>query len=72
MVKGKWRPYSFYVSSLQAFWPALQVLAGELPAARASFRAFHALWRHYEALPEIFDVKSRSLLNVRACVCVRG
>lgn len=101
MVKGKWQPYSFYVSSLQvrchamrcdalrpstrmphtrsdqpthqsnssihnqAFWPGLQVLAGELPAARTSFRAFYSLWQHFRALPELFDVKAHTLLHVR-------
>jgi hypothetical protein len=50
----------------QAFWPGLQVLAGELPTARTSFRAFYSLWQRFQALPELFDVKAHNLLHVRA------
>lgn len=48
---------------VQAFWPSLQVLAGEIPAARASHRAFHSLWREFQALPEIFDARGRQLIS---------
>ena len=42
------------------------MLAGELPAARTSFRAFYALWQRFRALPELFDVKAQALLHVRS------
>lgn len=63
MTKGKWQPHLFRVSALQAFWPSLQVLAGELPAAKTSYRAFYALWKQFQALPEVYDLRQRVLLN---------
>lgn len=43
------------VSALQAFWPALLVLAGDVHQARASFASFWHIWRKYRALPELYD-----------------
>ena len=57
-------PPSLPPSFPQAFWPSLQVLAGELPAAKMSYRAFYALWKQYQALPEVYDLRHRVLLNV--------
>ena len=42
--------------SLQAFWPALQVLAGDVTAAAATHDAFYSLWTKYRVLPERYDV----------------
>lgn len=47
----------------QAFWPSLQVLAGELQAAKVSHRAFYSLWREFDALPDIFDARGRQLIT---------
>lgn len=49
--------------SSQAFWPSLQVLAGELQAAKVSHRAFYSLWREFDALPDIFDARGRQLIT---------
>jgi len=57
-------PPSHPPSLPQAFWPALQVLAGELPSAQTSFRAFYSLWKKYQALPEVYDLQQHTLLNV--------
>ena len=56
MTGGKSKPHSHRVSALQAFWPGLQVLAGDVAGGVASHKAFHQLWRTYRSLPEIFDV----------------
>jgi|MDSY01.2.fsa_nt_gb hypothetical protein len=57
------QPYSYRVSALQAFWPSLQVLHGDLSGAKATHLAFYKLWKRYRALPEIYDVKSNRLLH---------
>jgi hypothetical protein len=55
-------PHYFYVSALQAFWPALQVLSGHLTAAASTFTNLHGLWSKYKALPDVFDMKHNALL----------
>eukprot|EP01025_Chloroclados_australasicus_P003930 TRINITY_DN10939_c1_g1_i6.p1 TRINITY_DN10939_c1_g1~~TRINITY_DN10939_c1_g1_i6.p1 ORF type:complete len:751 (-),score=105.65 TRINITY_DN10939_c1_g1_i6:337-2589(-) len=46
------RPVYKQLVSLQAFWPGLQVLAGELYGAYRSFANFAAVWERYGLLPE--------------------
>ena len=46
------------VSSLGAFWPALQTLTGDLDGAQASFEGFYSLWRRFGFLPEVASVSS--------------
>ena len=41
-----------HFESLQAVWPALQVLAGDVDEAAESFASFFELWRRYRVLPE--------------------
>ena len=55
-------PQYFYVSALQAFWPALQVLSGHLSAAKSTFSHLHDIWSRFQALPDIFDVNQNALL----------
>ncbi|CAI5461801.1 unnamed protein product [Closterium sp. Yama58-4] len=45
-------------ASLQAFWPALQVLAGDVAAANATHRQFFSVWEKFGLLPEryLFDM----------------
>lgn len=50
---------SHNIDALQAFWPGMQVLKGDLAAARRSHEAFYALWRRYGALPEAFNVHAK-------------
>lgn len=53
---SKWSKVEF--SSLQAFWPGLQVLYGDLAEAVRSVLEIHNLWRTYGVLPESFDLSS--------------
>ena len=46
-----------HFESLQAFWPALQVLAGDVDDAAESFASFFELWRRYRVLPERVDLQ---------------
>ncbi|KAK9800749.1 hypothetical protein WJX73_004612 [Symbiochloris irregularis] len=46
------RPTQFQFTSLQAFWPGLQVLAGDLEAAMETHAAFAWVWQQFQALPE--------------------
>ncbi|DBA85723.1 TPA: hypothetical protein ACH3X1_005291 [Trebouxia sp. C0004] len=40
--------------SLQAFWPGMQVLAGDVLAAQESYWHYFTLWKAFGALPERF------------------
>ncbi|CAN1753478.1 Alpha-mannosidase I MNS5 [Linum perenne] len=40
------------LTSLQAFWPGLQVLVGDIPAANSSHREFFSVWEKFGVLPE--------------------
>ncbi|CAL5198295.1 unnamed protein product [Lathyrus oleraceus] len=40
------------LTSLQAFWPGLQVLIGDIPAANSSHREFFHVWKQFGVLPE--------------------
>ncbi|GAM23395.1 hypothetical protein SAMD00019534_065700 [Acytostelium subglobosum LB1] len=42
-------------SSLQAFWPGLQVLAGQLEDAYGTTKVFHSVWRKYGFTPESYN-----------------
>jgi mannosidase alpha-like ER degradation enhancer 2 len=43
-------------NALQAFWPGLEVLAGHIPPARRTQRAFASVWRHHGVTPEGFNL----------------
>ncbi|XP_051136813.1 alpha-mannosidase I MNS5 isoform X2 [Andrographis paniculata] len=40
------------LTSLQAFWPGLQVLVGDVTAANSSHREFYHVWQKFGLLPE--------------------
>ena len=63
MNKGKGKKRSYYISSLGAFWPALQVLAGDIQHAEASHGAFHSIWKEFSSMPEIFDLANQKTIN---------
>ena len=48
-------------TALQAFWPGLQVLAGDLEAAAATHDRFMSVWRRYGVFPERFLYKENAL-----------
>ncbi|CAI7853451.1 unnamed protein product [Closterium sp. NIES-54] len=43
-------------NSLQAFWPGLQVMIGDIDRAARSHRAFFSVWRRYGFTPEGFNL----------------
>ncbi|RDB22490.1 ER degradation-enhancing alpha-mannosidase-like protein 1 [Hypsizygus marmoreus] len=45
----------FTVDSLSAFWPGLQVLAGDLQSAIRLHLMYYNIWREHSGLPEVFD-----------------
>ncbi|ETI40930.1 hypothetical protein F443_13768 [Phytophthora nicotianae P1569] len=44
------------VSALQAFWPGLQVLAGDVSGAIRTHEHMFPLWDEYGAMPELLDL----------------
>ncbi|KAJ9082719.1 hypothetical protein DSO57_1001792 [Entomophthora muscae] len=51
-----------WVDSLSAFFPGLQVLAGDVENAIKSHLGFYHIWRKFQALPERFDLESKAPL----------
>ncbi|KAG5716543.1 ER degradation-enhancing alpha-mannosidase-like protein 1 [Termitomyces sp. T112] len=45
----------FTVDSLSAFWPGLQVLAGDVQSAIRLHLIYYNLWRSHSGLPEVYD-----------------
>lgn len=61
------------LTSLQAFWPGLQVQVGDIDAANSSHREFFKVWKQYGVLPE------RNLFNnlgicwtIRCCILLKN
>lgn len=50
-----------HLSSLQAFWPGLQVLIGDIASANSTHRDFYAAWIEYGGLPERFLWKDNEM-----------
>ncbi|XP_075655445.1 alpha-mannosidase I MNS4 [Castanea sativa] len=48
-------------NSLQAFWPGLQVLAGDIDPAIQTHRAFFSVWKRYGFTPEGFNLATLSV-----------
>ncbi|KAG8747282.1 alpha mannosidase-like protein, partial [Ceratobasidium sp. 428] len=48
-----------YIDSLSAFWPGLQVLAGDIQNAIKSHLVYWNLWRRFSGIPETFSIASR-------------
>ncbi|CAM9618148.1 unnamed protein product [Ectocarpus fasciculatus] len=63
MREGKGIPSNYRVSSLQAFWPAVQAGAGSVEAAERTYDALFELWEEYDALPDFYDVFNDRLLH---------
>lgn len=49
------------LTSLQAFWPGLQVLVGDIAAANSSHREFFYVWKKYGVMPERYLLDHRML-----------
>mmetsp|Transcript_166 Transcript_166/g.325 ORF Transcript_166/g.325 Transcript_166/m.325 type:complete len:769 (-) Transcript_166:1192-3498(-) len=54
---------STMVDSLAAFWPAMQVLVGDIDNAQETTRAYAALWKMHKFLPERFDYLSGNVYS---------
>ncbi|KAE8731520.1 Tetratricopeptide repeat-like superfamily protein isoform 1 [Hibiscus syriacus] len=48
-------------NSLQAFWPGLQVLAGDIDPAIRTHAAFFSVWKRYGFTPEGFNLSALSV-----------
>ncbi|KMS98768.1 hypothetical protein BVRB_3g068450 [Beta vulgaris subsp. vulgaris] len=48
-------------NSLQAFWPGLQVLAGDVDPAIRTHAAFYSVWKRYGFTPEGFNLATLSV-----------
>jgi mannosidase alpha-like ER degradation enhancer 2 len=48
-------------NSLQAFWPGLQVLAGDVDPAIRTHTAFFSVWKRYGFTPEGFNLATLSV-----------
>ncbi|KAF3329130.1 putative alpha-mannosidase I MNS5 [Carex littledalei] len=49
------------LTSLQAFWPGLQTLVGDVSAANLSHREFFYVWKKYGVLPERYLLEHATL-----------
>ncbi|KAJ2931770.1 hypothetical protein H1R20_g5450, partial [Candolleomyces eurysporus] len=49
----------YTVDSLSAFWPGLQVLAGDLENAIRSHLLYYNLWKQHSGMPEVYDTNYR-------------
>lgn len=60
MHQGREPSFGRRVSALQAFWPGVQAMHGDLKRAEAQYASLLALWGRFRALPEVFDVGALS------------
>ncbi|XP_031560512.1 ER degradation-enhancing alpha-mannosidase-like protein 2 isoform X2 [Actinia tenebrosa] len=42
--------------SLEAFWPGLQVLWGDVGAASRTIQKYHSVWKHFGFIPEFYQI----------------
>ena len=61
MNRGNRRATSSIISGLSGFWPALQVLAGDIASAKSTFTFFHSIWSKFGALPDVFDLETNTV-----------
>ena len=55
--------YQSITSSLAAFWPALQVLKGDIDGGKETFKGFYELWSKFNAIPDLYNLDSGKLLQ---------
>ena len=63
LTEGRVAPKQPVVSSLQAFWPGLEVLAGTVADAAAHAIPLLSLWSKHGALPEAYDLPSKAPIH---------
>ncbi|KAK4470246.1 hypothetical protein MN116_005819 [Schistosoma mekongi] len=57
--------------SLEAFWPGLLALTGDLDGARRHLTAYHEIWRQYGFLPELYSLTEEKVLKGREAYPLR-
>ncbi|ETO25059.1 glycoside hydrolase family 47 protein [Reticulomyxa filosa] len=56
------RPVNYHFNSLQAFWPSVQIMIGDIPLALSTIDAFYFnIWKPFRGLPERFLLNSFQL-----------
>ena len=60
---NKGNPYSFFISSLSAFFPTVQVLYGKVFDAKINFRTWERYYQKYDGLPDIYDIGNDRFLE---------
>lgn len=63
LAEGRSQPKHPVLSSLQAFWPGLEVLSGSVNDASAHLAPLLSLWAKHGALPELYDVPGRAPIH---------
>ncbi|TNM86604.1 hypothetical protein fugu_006834 [Takifugu bimaculatus] len=51
--------------SLEAFWPGLQSLLGNLDSAVRTFQNYYSVWRQFGGLPEFYSIPQGSTVDKR-------
>ncbi|KAF3778070.1 putative alpha-mannosidase I [Nymphaea thermarum] len=59
-------------NSLQAFWPGLQVLAGDIEPAVRTHKAFFSVWKKYGFTPEGFNLATFNVQELSTASRVNG
>lgn len=57
--------------SLEAFWPGVLALAGDIEEAKESLLQYHQVWKKYGFLPEMYDINSGRPVSGRAAYPLR-
>ncbi|RNA32625.1 ER degradation-enhancing alpha-mannosidase 2 isoform X1 [Brachionus plicatilis] len=58
-------------SSLEAFYPSVLILVGNLQQAIKLIDNYHTIWRQYGGLPEFFNIQSNTIHNNREAYPLR-
>ncbi|GJE84706.1 glycoside hydrolase family 47 protein [Phanerochaete sordida] len=58
-------PAYLMVDSLSAFWPGLQVLAGDVENAIKSHMTYWNLWKKFAGLPEVWDMSYKTATSMQ-------
>lgn len=51
------------IDSLQAFWPALQVLTGDIEEAIDMYKKLHSISKNVRFLPESYNPRANQILT---------
>nr|AAW24932.1 SJCHGC04517 protein [Schistosoma japonicum] len=57
--------------SLEAFWPGLLALTGDLDGARRHLTAYHEIWRQHGFLPELYSLTEEKAIKGREAYPLR-